>query len=381
MEEGPYCIDLSAAAHERAGLGRYAASLAEALLALGIPLSAFLNDPRESRLQPPLSELPTYSARLPRKRWRLRAALSYFGGPSMDRALGDVNLFHATEHLLPKLSRARSVFTLHDTAYLLFPEYHLPRNRIYLRAMMPRFLERADRIIAVSENTRRDALRLYGLDPGKIEVISEGVDARFTPDVDAVTVSAVRRRYGLPQRFILCISTIEPRKNLTTLLEAYAALRHDHPDVRLVIVGGKGWLFERFFERLRSLGLEGEVVLTGYVPNEDVPALLNAAEVFAFPSEFEGFGLPPLEAMACGVPVVCSNAASLPEVVGEAGVLLPPRDVAAWVEALGRLLDDAQLGEDLRAHGLERASRFTWDAAARRTLDVYRSVMAERSSR
>ena len=381
MGEGPYCIDLSAAAHERAGLGRYAASLAEALLGLGVPLTAFLNDPRESRLQPPLSELPTYSARLPRKRWRLRAALSYFGGPSMDRALGDVQLFHATEHLLPKLSRARSVFTLHDTAYLLFPEYHLPRNRIYLRAMMPRFLERADRVIAVSENTRRDALRLYRLDPGKIEVIPEGVDARFLPEVDDTIVSAVRRRYGLPERFILCISTIEPRKNLTTLLEAYAALRHDHPDVRLVIVGGKGWLFERFFERLRSLGLEGEVVLTGYVPDEDVPALLNAAEVFAFPSEFEGFGLPPLEAMACGVPVVCSNAASLPEVVGEAGVLLPPRDVAAWVEALGRLLDDAQLREDLRARGLERASRFTWDAAARRTLDVYRSVMEERSSR
>jgi glycosyltransferase involved in cell wall biosynthesis len=381
MGEGPYCIDLSAAAHERAGLGRYAASLAEALLALGVPLTAFLNDPQESRLLPPLSELPTYSARLPRKRWRLRAALSYFGGPSMDRALGDVHLFHATEHLLPKLTRARSVFTLHDTAYLLFPEYHLPRNRIYLRAMMPRFLERADRVIAVSENTRRDALRLYRLDPGKIEVIPEGVDARFRPEVDDTIVSAVRRRYDLPERFILCISTIEPRKNLTTLLEAYAALRHDHPDVRLVIVGGKGWLFERFFERLRSLGLEGEVVLTGYVPDEDVPALLNAAELFAFPSEFEGFGLPPLEAMACGVPVVCSNAASLPEVVGEAGVLLPPRDVAAWVEALGRLLDDAQLREDLRARGLERASRFTWDAAARRTLDVYRSVMAERSSR
>lgn len=381
MGEDPYCIDLSAAAHERAGLGRYAASLAEALLALGVPLTAFLNDPRESRLQAPLSELPTYSARLPRKRWRLRAALSYFGGPSMDRALDGVQLFHATEHLLPKLTRARSVFTLHDTAYLLFPEYHLPRNRIYLRAMMPRFLERADRIIAVSENTRRDALRLYRLDPGKIEVIPEGVDARFRPDVDGTIVADVRRRYGLPERFILCISTIEPRKNLTTLLEAYAALRHDHPDVRLVIVGGRGWLFERFFERLRSLGLEEEVVLTGYVPDEDVPALLNAAEVFAFPSEFEGFGLPPLEAMACGVPVVCSNAASLPEVVGEAGVLLPPRDVAAWVEALGRLLDDAQVREDLRARGLERASRFTWDAAARRTLDVYRSVMAERSSR
>lgn len=375
-----YCIDLSAAAHERAGLGRYAASLAEALLALGVPLSAFVNDPRESRLRAPLSDLPTLTARLPRKPWRLRAALSYFGGPSMDRAFEGVGLFHATEHLLPKLSRARSVFTLHDTAYLLFPQHHLPRNRMYLRAMMPRFLARADRIIAVSENTRRDALRFYGLAPGKIEVIPEGVDARFGPDVDAASVSDVRRRYRLPDRFVLSLGTIEPRKNLPTLLEAYAALQPSHTDVGLVIAGGRGWMHENFFDRLRSLGLERVVVVTGHVPDDDVPALLNAAEVFAFPSEFEGFGLPPLEAMACGVPVVCSNAASLPEVIGDAGLLLPPRDVGAWVKALGAMLGGPDLRAELRTKGLARARRFSWDAAARKTLEVYRSVAAARTS-
>lgn len=373
----PYCLDLSAAAHERAGLGRYSGSLAQALLARGVPLMAFVNDLSESHLRPPLSDLPLLNAGLQSKRWRFRAALSYFGGPGMDHAFPGVTLFHATEHLLPKLKHARSVFTLHDTAYL-FPKYHLPRNRMYLRLMMPRFLARADRIIAVSENTRRDALRLYRLDPEKIEVIPEGVEARFKPGVDTTRVSAVRRRYALPEHFILCISTIEPRKNLPTLLEAYAALRPTHPDLGLVIAGRKGWLYESFFERIRRLGLEQHVTLTGYVPDDELPPLINAAHVFAYPSEFEGFGLPPLEAMACGKPVLCSNASSLPEVVGDAGILLPPHDVRAWVGGLDRVLQDEQLRANLSARGVARARLFSWDTAARKTVEVYRSVSTDK---
>jgi glycosyltransferase involved in cell wall biosynthesis len=190
------------------------------------------------------------------------------------------------------------------------------------------------------------------------------------------TLAAVRAKYHLPERFILFVGTIEPRKNLVTLLEAFAALRSGgrHPGLGLVIAGGKGWLYGEFFERLRTLGLEKTVILTGYVPEADLPALLNSAEVFAFPSSFEGFGLPPLEAMACGVPVVCSNATSLPEVVGEAGLLVPPDDAASWTEALGRLLDDAELRGELRARGLARARLYTWEAAAQKTLAVYEAV-------
>ena len=369
------CLDLSAAAHERAGLGRYAASLARALLPLEPGLTAFVNDPRESRLRPPLSALPMHTAHLPRKRWRLRAAISYFGGPSMDYAFEGVTLFQATEHLLPKLTRARSVFTLHDTAYLLFPQHHLPQNRIYLSLMMPRFLARADRIIAVSESTRRDALRFYRLDPAKIDVIPEGVEPRFKPEADPAHLAEVRQRYGLPARFILCVGTIEPRKNLVTLLDAFSALHAEHPGMGLVIAGGKGWLYESFFQHLRALGLEQHVTLTGYIPDDDLPALLNAAEVFAYPSVFEGFGLPPLEAMACGLPVVCSNASSLPEVVGDAGLLLPPEAPRAWVETLSRVISDPALRTDLRARGLARARQFTWEVAAQKTYEVYQSVL------
>lgn len=368
------CFDLSPAAHERAGLGRYAASLARALLDLGVPLTGFVNDPNDGGLPPPLNRLRTFTAHLPRKRWRLRAALAYFGGPSLRRTFPNVSLFHATEHLLPIIPGARTVFTLHDTAYLLHPRYHLLQNRLYLTLMMPRFLARADRVICVSENTRRDALRFYKLNPDKTCVIPEGVEPRFASISDAHILRAVRERYQLPPRFVLYLGTLEPRKNLNTLLEAYAVLRRSLPEVGLVIAGGKGWLYEGFFEKLRALGLEPHVTLTGFVPEADLPALINSAEVFAYPSLFEGFGLPPLEAMACGVPVVTSNAASLPEVVGEAGVLLAPTNVMAWAEALSAVLLDPALRADLRARGLRRAARFTWEATARQTLAVYRSL-------
>ena len=368
------CFDLSAAAHERAGLGRYASSLARALLDLGVPLTAFINDPNENGLTAPLRDLPTLTAHLPRKRWRLRAALSYFGGPSLQATFPGVTIFHATEHLLPVIPHARSVFTLHDTAYLLFPQYHLLQNRLYLTLMMPRFLNRADQVICVSENTHRAALRFYRLNPEKVCVIAEGVEPRFQPMDDPVQMDFIRRKYKLPARFILYVGTLEPRKNLNTLLEAYAVLRHSLPEVGLVIAGGKGWLYESFFARLRTLDLEPHVTLTGFVPEADLPALINCAEVFAYPSVFEGFGLPPLEAMACGMPVVVSNASSLPEVVGEAGLSLAPRDISAWVEALSGVLLNPALRADLRARGLQRAAQFTWQAAARQTLALYQDL-------
>jgi glycosyltransferase involved in cell wall biosynthesis len=373
------CLDLSAAAHERAGLGRYASGPAQALLGLGQPLTAFVNHARDSRLRPPLSDLPLRTVGLPRQRWRLRAAASHFGAPSLDHVFAGIDLFHATEHLLPVLRRARSVFTLHDVAYLHYPQYHLPRNRLFLRLMMPRFLARADAVIAVSAFTRRDAETVYGVPAARLHVIPEGVEAQFRPMPEA-ELSTVRERYRLPKRFILFVGTIEPRKNLLTLIEAYAALRerarpNDGDVPGLVIAGGKGWLYTEFFDRLRSLGLQQEVTLTGFVPEDDLPRLINCAAVLAFPSVFEGFGLPVLEAMACGVPVVSSNAASLPEVVGEAGLLLPPLSVAGWVEALERVLSDPHLAAPLRALGLARAASFTWEATARQTLAVYESVL------
>jgi glycosyltransferase involved in cell wall biosynthesis len=188
-------------------------------------------------------------------------------------------------------------------------------------------------------------------------------------------LARVRACYGLPERYVFCVGTIEPRKNLTTLLEAYQALRSRGFNFKLVIVDKKGWLYKGFFRRLRELGLEGEVVFPGFIPDEDLPALYSAAELFVFPSLYKGFGLPPLEAMACGTPVIASNASSLPEVVEEAGIMVEPRDVSGLTEAMRRVLTDEGKRREMREKGLRQAARFSWERTAQETLEVYRSVV------
>ncbi len=397
------CLDLSPVVHQKAGLASYTRELATQLVQdEGISWSVFHYDrtPPVS-LSSPLDSLPRYVIPWGAYRWRLTTALRHILGWNMDGFFRSVDLFHATEHLLPRLSAIRTVFTLHDLIFLFHPEAHKPMNRWFLTLMMPRFLRAADAIIAVSECTKRDAVRCYGIPEEKITVIYEGVNPRFRP-ADPEAIAAVRQKYGLPERFILYVGTIEPRKNLTALLEAYTALmerpapcalrpatcdlrpatcdlRPATCDLRLMIVGKKGWLYEGFFRKLRELGLEDRVIFTGYVPDEDLPALYSAADLFVFPSLYEGFGLPVLEAMACGVPVVCSSTSSLPEVAGDAALLVPPTDVRALTEAMERALTDERLRARMRARGLERARRFSWERAAQGTLITYRKVLGDKS--
>ena len=376
------CLDLSPTVYQRAGLGTYAHRLAEGLLALEDrpALTAFYNGDEAHPLPPTLASLPTHALPLATRPWRMVAALSQQLNVGLDRWLPNCDLFHATEHLLPRLKGARTVLTVHDLIFLLFPEYHLPLNRWFLNRFMPLFVRRADAIIAVSQCTRDDLIRYYAAPSEKITVVYEGVDARFQTVTDPDALAQVRVRYGLPERFILYVGTIEPRKNLNTLLEAFARLkvRSTTCDLGLVIVGRKGWLYEGFFRRLHELGLKGEVIFPGFVPDEDLPAIYSAAALFVFPSLYEGFGLPPLEAMACGTPVIASNASSLPEVVGEAGILIDLHDVGGLIEAMERVLMDEPLLSEMRARGLERARGFTWEKAARETLAIYREVVARR---
>ncbi len=375
------CLDLSPTAHRRAGLGTYAGELASALHHLEdtADLTLFYNDPAHAHPLPAsLSSLPCHTFPLATKPWRLLAAFSQQLNLGLDRWLPECDIFHATEHLLPRLKRCKTVLTVHDLIFALFPEHHLPLNKWFLNRFMPVFVHRADAIITVSESSKRDLIRLYNVPPERITVIYEGVDARFQPNSDPEVSASLRNRYHLPDRFILYVGTIEPRKNLTTLLEAFKQMLVMHSDLKLetlnlklIIAGRPGWLYQPTFDRIKALGLEDHVHVLGYVPGQDLPALYRAAEVFAFPSLYEGFGLPPLEAMACGTPVVCSNASSLPEVVGDAGILVDSRDVAAWHVALARLLVDVGLREELKQRGLRRAAEFTWQRTARQTLDVY----------
>jgi glycosyltransferase involved in cell wall biosynthesis len=365
------CLDVSAAVHRRAGLGRYTHELLRALLTLHThTYSVFYHQRGEARLDPPIDRLPQITTSLNVRPWRLRTALAYFVDARMDAMFPNIDLFHATEHLLPRLKNIRSVFTLHDLIFQFDPGAHKPLNIAFLKTMMPRFLRAADAIISVSECTKRDAMRIYHIAPEKIHVIHEGVDPRFHPIDDRARLAEVRRVYNLPDRFILHVGTIEPRKNLPILFEALAQLK-EHT---LVVAGKTGWLTKSIFARLDELGVRDRVRFTGYILDADLPALLSAATLLVMPSKYEGFGLPVLEAMACGAPVLASNTSSLPEVGGDAALYAPPDDARAWVQMIDRVLGDASLRRSMYDKGLKQAALFSWDTAARKTLDVYEHV-------
>ena len=374
-------IDLSPSVHHHGGLGRYAHELTTALTKIDSvnEYSAFYHDPSpDIRVDAPLNKLPVHRMSLGAKPWRMSVLLAYFTGVTMDRWMPRGDVFHATEHLLPPMRAQKSVFTIHDLIFRFFPEYHLPLNRWYLSLMLPRFMRQADAIIAVSENTRRDVSKLMGILPEKITVIYEGVHPRFHPIHDADERARIREKYHLPSRFILYLSTIEPRKNVLGLIDAFQSLLARDPSIpNLAIAGRKGWLYQPVFERVHNLGLESRVHFTDWIDEADAPALLSAAEIFVYPSLYEGFGLPPLEAMACGTPVICSNAASLPEVVGDAALLVNPKSVEEISAAMARVLSNTSLRSALSAKGIARAAQFTWERAAKETLAVYESVMRD----
>ena len=373
-------IDLSPAIHQKAGLGRYARTLAEHLIAqdraneyVAFAYGRFAGD----ALSPALRALPRASVPFDARPWRMGVWLAHALGVSLDRALPRVDLFHATEHLLPPMKNARTVFTLHDLIFRFFPEYHLPLNRWFLVNAMPHFLRRADAIIAVSECTKRDAIRFYDLPPEKITVIYEGVNPALHPVEDKNAIDQARARYAHGQPFIFFLGTIEPRKNIIALIDAVRALRTRGLPQRLLVAGRKGWLYQDVFDHVRRSGMDNEVVFLDYVPDADLPALFAACDAFVFPSLYEGFGLPPLEAMACGAPVVCSNTSSLPEVVGTAAILINPRDAGEIAAATECVIKDPSRRAELRGRGIAQAAKFSWERAAHETLAVYRQVASK----
>jgi len=244
-----------------------------------------------------------------------------------------------------------------------------------LGTFTPPSLRRADRVITISESTRQDVINLCGVAPERVTPILLAADEKFRPAApDAI--AAFRERHNLPARYILYMGTLEPRKNIETLVQAYARLRASGSDDHiLVLAGGKGWQYETIFEQVRALGLTDSVRFPGFVPADEQALWYSSATVFAFPSRFEGFGLPLLEAMACGAPVVSSWASSLPEVVGDAGLLVDPSDVDGLCAALRRLMDDEQQRQAFVAAGLARAQTFSWRRMASETVQVYREVL------
>ncbi len=376
-------IDYTAAARQRAGIGRYARELITALLTLdsGHQYTIFaatgqlpptqwqqeikrLHATQNSKLKTrnlPLSD--DWVARL----WhRLRLPIP------VETITGALDVFYSPDFVLPPTRRnTRALLTVHDCSFLHYPEHFVPKLVRYLNKTVPRSMGRADLVLADSEATRTDLIEHLGAAPDKVQVLYCGVDARFRPGPEPGEKERLQAQYNVGERpYVLSVGTIQPRKNYARLIQAFAQLS-EQPDLQLLIGGGKGWLYQDIFAAADKHS--DRVRILGFVDDADLPALYRNATLFAFPSLCEGFGLPVLEAMACGVPVVTSSVSSLPEVAGDAALLIDPLDTGALAQALARASQDADLRQDMVTRGLAQAAKFTWERAARQLLDAFQT--------
>lgn len=290
---------------------------------------------------------------------------------------GRNDLTHFFNYIIPPHVGGKTVVTVHDMVYRAFPETVRGRTKTMLDMGLVPSMRRADAIVTDSEFSRSEIVKYYPQFAGKIRVVPCGVDLqRFHPVEDAAAIAQVRETYGIGERYFLYLGTLEPRKNLERLIEAYAAYAKSMDDpAQLVLAGGKGWLYDGIFARVQALGLEDRVIFTQYIASEDMCALMSGALAFTFPSLYEGFGMPPLEAMACGTPVLVSDAASLPEVTGDSAVIVRAEDTDSITQGLVRLATDADLRRRLSQEGLARAKTFTWERSAGMLYDIYREVL------
>nr|MBC7244955.1 glycosyltransferase family 4 protein [Chloroflexota bacterium] len=289
----------------------------------------------------------------------------------------DIALLHSPVNVQPLILPCQGVVTVTDLSFMVFPESFRAPQRFYQRFFTQLSVHRASHLIAISASTAQDLHRFFDVPATKITVIFPGVDSAYHPIQDASVLNNFRHRCNLPERFILFVGTLEPRKNLLTLLKAYAHFKQQtKTNYKLVLAGSVGWLCQPLFTAVEELGLQNEVLFPGFIPEDDLPLWYNTADVFVYPSLYEGFGLPPLEAMACGTPVIVSNASSLPEVVGNAALLVDPHNPDEWANALSLLCNNAQLRFDLASRGPEQAQQFSWSRMARETIQIYRAVLA-----
>jgi len=291
-----------------------------------------------------------------------------------------VDVLHV-QYTAPPFCRIPVVATIHDLAFERMPETFTRRGSFQLKLTVRRTAKKAARIVTVSEYSRQDLLSIYKLPPEKVVVTYNGIESCFTPRPSFPNeAEEVRGRFGISRDFLLAVGSLQPRKNLVRLIRAYAKLRSEREGFtqQLVIVGRKLWLAHEIFDEVKKQRWADDVILTGYVADEDLPSLYRAARAFVYPSLFEGFGLPPLEAMACGTPAVTSGVSSLPEVTGDAALLIDPNDEQALANALIEIVNDERLRAELREKGIAQAKKFTWRDAAEKTLKLYQEAYAVR---
>ena len=367
-------IDARLVYYQRGGIGQYVLHLIEEFARLGLGADYIILRSRKEPgpLAPRFRDVPLWTP--PHHR------LEQIALP-MELTPLDIDLLHSPDFIPPFRGRFRRLITVHDLTFLYYPQFLTDASRRYYNDQIERAVYVADHISADSTNTKDDLVRRLNVPPEKVTVVLLAHDPRYKP-LDATACAPVLARHKLEPGFILFTGTLEPRKNVTGLLTAYRALCDRPPSGSsrtppLVLAGRRGWLYDEIFSRIAALKLEGCVRFVENAPNEDLVALYNAAALFVLPSFYEGFGLPVLEAMACGTPVVCSERGSLPQVAGDAALFIHPDDLNGLASAMKRALEDESLRAQMRERGLIQAAKFSWEKAARETLAIYRVLQSQ----
>jgi glycosyltransferase involved in cell wall biosynthesis len=368
---GTIGVDATPLLGERSGVGNYTARLLAAQLKTEPDRDYLLysNRPLEN-LEPGLERARRIPGYLPSSRWLWMQVM-------LPRIVNQTkpDLCHFTNALAPLWLNKPFVLSIYDATLFLYSRYH-PRTRLLaIRLMLPLAVRRAAAVITISQSARRDLLQVLKIPPEKIHVVYGAAPRHFAQVTDTAELARIRHKYNLPQQFLLYVGTLEPRKNLSRLVRAFGRLKEQGQPHKLVLAGPWGWSMTGFRQQIESLGLKESVQMLGYIPDEDLPGLYSLATVFVFPSLYEGFGLPPLEAMACGTPVLSSRNSSLAEICGEAAYLVDPLDEESLVAGLQRVLADKTLREELGEFGRQRAAEFSWERAAKETAAVYDQIL------
>jgi glycosyltransferase involved in cell wall biosynthesis len=371
-------IDYTAAIRQRAGIGNYVRKLVDAMLEQDASNQYTLltsGRPTRERPFPTADNVRGRSIFIPDRylniiwyRWRLPLYATYFSG--------QVDIYHGPDFALPPIGKTlRKVVTVHDLSFLEHPEYAVPSLAAYLKKIVPEAVTAADVVCTVSHEVSRTLVEHFQTPREKLVVIPNGVSPHFKRISDPVLLGATRHKFGLKHPLVLAVGTLEPRKNHIGLIKAfYQAQKKKRGPAMLALAGGKGWLYEETQRLVEELKLEKKVRFLGRVSDLELVTLYSLADVFAFPSFVEGFGVPPLEAMACGAPVITSNTSSLPEAVGDAALLIDPYNTGELSGAITRILENKQLQEELRQKGYERVKEYTWPTSAHKMLSVYQKL-------
>ncbi|MFQ5952631.1 MAG: glycosyltransferase family 4 protein [Candidatus Omnitrophota bacterium] len=351
-------IDTQSTCGEKTGIGYYTKSLIEEFERIGNVELKYYSDRQKTDLNT-----------LERMYWENMALPS--------AAVKDkIDLLHIPGFAGPRMKgKFKKVTTINDLIGMIYPQNLNRVSRFYWQRWLPACAKNSDAIIAISEHTKRDIVKLLGVPEEKIHVILLAADSKFYPIAEKESLEKVRQKYDLPHDFMLHLGTIEPRKNITGLVEAFAGyVLENDPDLHLVLAGKKDWGYEQVYQKLEKLNVSSWVKFIDYVDDADMSAIYNLAKFFVYPSFYEGFGLPVLEAMACGTAVICSNTSSLPEVVGDAAILIDPNNIGELKEKIRELDTNASLRAELSERAIHQAGKFSWKKTAEQTLEVYKKL-------